>query len=61
MKEPAEVNGSITDITSELKLLLECYAQFLGFPLTEAIEVVTGFSNEERSCVVCLFSFCATV
>jgi len=49
-----EVNGSVTpDITSELKLLLERYAQFLGFSLTEAIEVVMGFYNEERSSVVC--------
>ncbi|XP_020221131.1 N-terminal acetyltransferase B complex auxiliary subunit NAA25 [Cajanus cajan] len=53
IKEHVEVNGSVTpDITSELKLLLECYAQFLGFSLTEAIEVVMGFSNGERSSVV---------
>ncbi|KAH1225724.1 N-terminal acetyltransferase B complex auxiliary subunit NAA25 [Glycine max] len=53
IKEHVEVNGSVTpDITSELKLLLECYAQFLGFSLTEAIEVVMGFSNGESSCVV---------
>ncbi|KAH1196959.1 N-terminal acetyltransferase B complex auxiliary subunit NAA25 [Glycine max] len=53
IKEHVEVNGSVTpDIISELKLLLECYAQLLGFSLTEAIEVVMGFSNGERSCVV---------
>ncbi|KAL2333032.1 hypothetical protein Fmac_014245 [Flemingia macrophylla] len=53
IKEHVEINGSVTpDITSELKLLLECYAQFLGFSLTEAIEVVMGFSNDDRSCVV---------
>ncbi|XP_047147821.1 N-terminal acetyltransferase B complex auxiliary subunit NAA25 [Vigna umbellata] len=53
VKEHAEVNGSVTpDITSELKLLLECYAEFLGFSLTEAIEVVMGFHNEESSSVV---------
>ncbi|CAJ1960492.1 unnamed protein product [Sphenostylis stenocarpa] len=50
IKEHAELNGSATpDVTSELKLLLERYAQFLGFPLSEAIEAVMGFSNEERS------------
>lgn len=61
-KEHAEVNGSVTpDITSELKLLLECYAQFLGYSLTEAIEVVMDFYNEERSSVVCVFNFYAAV
>lgn len=62
IKEHVEVNGSVTpDITSELKLLLECYAQFLGFSLTEAIEVVMGFSNGESSCVVWLLNFYAIV
>ncbi|XP_061359920.1 N-terminal acetyltransferase B complex auxiliary subunit NAA25 [Gastrolobium bilobum] len=53
IKEHVEVNGSVTpDISSELKSLLERYAQFLGFSLSEAIEVVMGFSNGERSSVV---------
>ncbi|CAK8566015.1 unnamed protein product [Lathyrus sativus] len=46
------VNGSVTPgITSELKSLLERFAQFLGFSLSEAVEVVKGFSNGERSVV----------
>lgn len=46
------VNGSVTPgITLELKLLLERFAQFLGFSLSEAVEVVKGFSNGERSVV----------
>ncbi|KAK7305478.1 hypothetical protein VNO77_43384 [Canavalia gladiata] len=53
IKDHVEVNGSVTpDITSELKLLLERYAKFLGFSLSEAIEVVMGFSNAERSSMV---------
>jgi N-terminal acetyltransferase B complex non-catalytic subunit len=52
IKEHVEVNGSVTsDITLELKLLLERFAQFLGFSLSEAIELVKGFSNGERSVV----------
>ncbi|XP_045820585.1 N-terminal acetyltransferase B complex auxiliary subunit NAA25 [Trifolium pratense] len=52
IKEHVEVNGSVTpDITLELKLLLERFAQFLGFSLSEAIEVVKGFSNGERSVI----------
>jgi len=55
IKEHAEINGSFTpDITTELKLLLERYAQFLNLSLSEAIQVVMGFANEERSPVVCL-------
>ncbi|KAL9320101.1 hypothetical protein ACSQ67_011940 [Phaseolus vulgaris] len=53
IKEHAEINGSFTpDITTELKLLLERYAQFLNLSLSEAIQVVMGFANEERSPVV---------
>lgn len=53
IKEHVEVNGSVKpDITLELKLLLERFSQFLGFSLSEAIEVVKGsFSNGERSVV----------
>lgn len=61
IKEHVEINGSVApDITSELKLLLERFAQFLGFSLSEAIEVVMGFSNGDRS-VVWLLKFCATI
>lgn len=53
IKEHVEVNGSVTpDITLELKLLLERYAQYLGFSFNEAIEVVMDFSNGQRSSVV---------
>ncbi|RDY04396.1 N-terminal acetyltransferase B complex auxiliary subunit NAA25, partial [Mucuna pruriens] len=53
IREHVEVyDSAITDIASELKFLLECYAQFLGFSLSEAIEVVMGFSSGERSSVV---------
>lgn len=53
IKEHVAVNGSVKpDITLELKLLLERFSQFLGFSLSEAIEVVKGgFSNGERSVV----------
>lgn len=52
IKEHVEINGSVTpDITLELKLLLERFAQFLGFSFSEAIEVVMSFSNGERSVV----------
>lgn len=45
-------NGSDTPgITLELKLLLERFALFLGFSFSEAVEVVKGFSNGERSVV----------
>ncbi|KAF7833806.1 N-terminal acetyltransferase B complex auxiliary subunit NAA25 [Senna tora] len=53
IKEHMEVNGSVPPkISSELKLLLERYAQLLNFSLSEAIDVVMGFSSGERSSVV---------
>lgn len=53
IKEHVDVNGSVTpDISSEMKLLLERYAQLLGYSLSEAREVVMGLSSGERSSVV---------
>ena len=53
IKEHVEVNGSVPQkISSELKILLERYAQLLGFSLSEAIEVVMGFPGGERSAEV---------
>ncbi|XP_027334003.1 N-terminal acetyltransferase B complex auxiliary subunit NAA25 isoform X2 [Abrus precatorius] len=53
IKEHVEVNGSVlTDIAKELKILLDRNAQFLGFSLSEAIEVVMSFSDSEKSPVV---------
>ncbi|OIV89029.1 hypothetical protein TanjilG_24099 [Lupinus angustifolius] len=53
IKEHGKVNGSVTpDVFSEMKLLLERYAQFLGYSLSDAIEVVMGLSSGGRSSVV---------
>ncbi|KAK7289895.1 hypothetical protein RIF29_03918 [Crotalaria pallida] len=53
IKEHVEVNGLVTtDISSEMKSLLERYAQFLGYSLSEAIEVVMGLSSSARSSAV---------
>ncbi|KAI4315952.1 hypothetical protein L6164_023975 [Bauhinia variegata] len=50
IKEHLKVNGSVPGkISSEMKLLLERYAQLLGYPLSEAIEVVVGSPSGERS------------
>lgn len=45
-KETLEVNGSILDpkISTELKLLLEHYAEMLGFSFSNAIELVVEAS-----------------
>ncbi|KAF1881581.1 hypothetical protein Lal_00021436 [Lupinus albus] len=53
IKEHAKVNGSVTpDVFSEMKLLLERYAQFLGYSLSDAIEVAMGLSSGGRSSVI---------
>ncbi|KAK4278520.1 hypothetical protein QN277_016356 [Acacia crassicarpa] len=49
VKEIVEVNGSVSpNICSELKLLLERYAQLLGFSLCEAIDMIMDFPSGER-------------
>ncbi|XP_054797516.1 N-terminal acetyltransferase B complex auxiliary subunit NAA25 isoform X1 [Prosopis cineraria] len=49
MKEKVEVNGSVPPkMSSELKLLLERYAQLLGFSLPEAVDLVMDFPSSER-------------
>ncbi|KAL1348752.1 hypothetical protein HN51_024889 [Arachis hypogaea] len=53
IKEHVEVNGSVSPkISSEMKLLLDRYAKLLGFSLSDAIEVVMGFSSSESTSVV---------
>ncbi|KAJ7959894.1 Phagocyte signaling-impaired protein [Quillaja saponaria] len=53
LKEHVEVHGSHhPKISLELKLLLERYTKMLGFSLTEAIGMVVGVANGEKSTVV---------
>ncbi|XP_038723807.1 N-terminal acetyltransferase B complex auxiliary subunit NAA25-like isoform X2 [Tripterygium wilfordii] len=51
LKDNMEVNGSVSDpqIYSELKFLLERYAKLLGCSLSDAIEVVMGGLNSQKS------------
>ncbi|THG19513.1 hypothetical protein TEA_027419 [Camellia sinensis var. sinensis] len=51
LKENIETNGSVFDakISLELKMLLERYAKFLGFPFQDAIEVLFAISCGRKS------------
>ncbi|CAK9164142.1 unnamed protein product [Ilex paraguariensis] len=51
IKENIGANGSVFDskISSELKILLERYANILGFPFLDAIELVFGVSSGQKS------------
>lgn len=51
IKENFQSNGSLSDpkVSGELKYLLDCYAKMLGFPLSDAIEVVVGVSSGLKS------------
>ncbi|GFZ01554.1 tetratricopeptide repeat (TPR)-like superfamily protein [Actinidia rufa] len=51
LKENVETNGSVFDpkISLELKILLERYAKFLGFPFQDAIEVLFATSSGGKS------------
>ncbi|MQL93452.1 hypothetical protein Taro_026095 [Colocasia esculenta] len=50
-KENIEANGSVHDTKSvlELKSLLEQYSADLGYPFEEAIKVITGISEGQKS------------
>ncbi|XP_021909820.1 N-terminal acetyltransferase B complex auxiliary subunit NAA25 [Carica papaya] len=54
-KETLEVNGSILDpkISTELKLLLEHYAEMLGFSFSNAIELVVEASCGKKPSEAC--------
>ncbi|XP_057487729.1 N-terminal acetyltransferase B complex auxiliary subunit NAA25-like isoform X1 [Actinidia eriantha] len=51
LKENVETNGSVFDpkISLELKILLERYAKFLGFPFQNAVEMLFATSSGRKS------------
>ncbi|XAR60788.1 hypothetical protein NMG60_11034292 [Bertholletia excelsa] len=50
LKDHGESNGSVIDpkFSSELKILLERYARFLGFPFQDALEVLSAISRGSK-------------
>ena len=51
LKENVETNGSVFDpkISLEIKILLERYAKFLGFPFQNAVEMLFATSSVSKS------------
>ena len=59
LKENVETNGSVFDpnISLELKILLERYTKFLGFPFQNAVEMLFATSSGRKSSEVSIW-FC---
>ncbi|KAI3819684.1 hypothetical protein L1987_13531 [Smallanthus sonchifolius] len=49
IKGSSNINGLDSKDSSELKYLLESYANLLGFPFTDAVELVLAVSNGQKS------------